>query len=1134
VAVLVLAQTRGVTDDTVHKSVITPGDPATINLNADYIATWAQGDEQVFLLRGNVWVEQGLLRFSMPEGVVWVDKARKKATGIYYATAYGEGGISLRESAEESRAQRMLLDLATRGNVSVKPRRQKVLEKALSQDPVFLRAQSERRQSRKQTQTSVSRKTQENWDDAPKVPALAGSVSQAPVTIKQPEPAAIQPVAVQPVPAGPTPAPGPLPAPASPIPTTSTPTPTPQPDQGPQPLPAGSPTPKSAPMTSTSNQGPPAPPPADNGSPGTLIVPAPNTAPPAKGVMVAPTPPALPPPPASPPRSLIIRSRSSEKPQGKLFPMGNGENAFVVTNGVILTVTNANEKLHLVDIEADRLVFWTRGNPQDMFNNMRGAGETRNSSSLEFFLSGNVVIRNESKQETQVIRANEVYYDVGRNVAIALKANLEVSQKRLPQPLHVQGEEIFQLGPKLFKASHTEVFSTVLPSDPGLKIVVSEATLEDTDTPRRNIFGFRIKDSKTGEYLKDTQRVFTGRNFFLRLENVPILYFPYVQGDPEDPLGPLESIAFNYNRIFGFQFFTTWNVYDLIGMTPVPGTRWQLFADYMTRRGPALGTAYSYSGKDMFWIPGQYEGLVKAYGIYDNATDVLGGDRGNFNVVSPTLALPMHHPLWRGRFLDTLNVQEMPYGFTFQGNLSVLSDKNFLEQYFNSEFNNGPNQETFLYLKQQQNNWSWSILGEQNIRNWVTETSWLPKVDGYLLGQKFFDIFTYNTHADVGFGRLTPTHQPTFAYLPTDVTVNSGRFDWLQDLSVPFNLGDLKVVPYGLVDLAYYTEDVNKNNQGRALGGGGIRASLPLSRLYPGIQSELFNINGIYHKILFSANYYNVKSSVPLTQLPQLDRLNDDATDQALRDIRPRQPFLNPVDATFLTTSNLFNPQFYALRRLLDTRVDTLDTMEVLQTDVRQRWQTKRGLYGSDHIIDWMTLDLSASIFPHSNRDNFGQTFGILSYDWTWNIGDSTSLVSTGWGDPIAHGPRVFNFGANMARPDKTNVYLGYREIDPVHSKAVVANISYALSAKYALTASSIYDFGVHTQVTSLYLTRIGTDLQMSLGFNYNSMLNTFGFTFAIVPNLLAGYLQGPLGMSPGTGGGAGGFGGGGFGNSQR
>ena len=34
--------------------------------------------------------------------------------------------------------------------------------------------------------------------------------------------------------------------------------------------------------------------------------------------------------------------------------------------------------------------------------------------------------------------------------------------------------------------------------------------------------------------------------------------------------------------------------------------------------------------------------------------------------------------------------------------------------------------------------------------------------------------------------------------------------------------------------------------------------------------------------------------------------------------------------------------------------------------------------------------------------------------------------------------------------------------------------------------------------------TRVGTDLQVTLGFTYNSIVNNFGLTLNVVPNLLA------------------------------
>jgi len=249
-----------------------------------------------------------------------------------------------------------------------------------------------------------------------------------------------------------------------------------------------------------------------------------------------------------------------------------------------------------------------------------------------------------------------------------------------------------------------------------------------------------------------------------------------------------------------------------------------------------------------------------------------------------------------------------------------------------------------------------------------------------------------------------------------------------------------------------------------------------------------------------------------------------------LRDIHPILPLINPAHGTPLQTSPLFDPQVYAIRRLVDDRIDTLDTIQVVQADIRGRFQTKRGYPGQQHIVDWMTLDLSGSFFPddargslwpyptqpprspfavpnvpNAQRDNFGERFAFLEYDYTWNIGDRTALVSTCWYDPIDNGARVFTIGAYFNRPDRTSYYIGFRDLQPVGSQAVTAAMTYIFSPKYAMTASTTYDFGTNQSVSnSLLLTRMGSDLQLNLGITYNAILNTFGVAVEIIPNLAA------------------------------
>ncbi len=784
--------------------------------------------------------------------------------------------------------------------------------------------------------------------------------------------------------------------------------------------------------------------------------------------------------------------RSSAPFQIGAFQLPSGEQVILVTGGVLLTIRDTGG-LGVLDIEAEQLVFWTRGDSNSTLDRLRSPDGLPSSQEQEFYLAGDVQIRSKSGREERKLRAEQVYYDIRRNIAVALVADLEIRDQALPELLHVKAVELLQLGPKRFEATEADIFASKLPSDPGLKLHMSHVTVEDTEYAKKTLFGTpRVDDA--GRPLTGNERLVRGENVVLQVEGVPVFYLPVVQGDANEPLGPLQNVGFRQDSVFGFQILTTYNMYSLFRLDPLPNTRWTLESDYLSKRGPALGTEFQYAGKDLFGLAGPYQGNIKAYGIYDTGTDVLGGGRGENEP----------HPDFRGR-IHARHQQIFLDEFTFQSQVALIRDRNFIEQYYKQEWDTDLNQETYAYLKWQRNNFAATGLVKPNIREWITEDIWLPKLEGQALGLSPFELLTYNARASAGYGILRPTKEPQFAYLNTDVRDDTGRFDINQDISLPLTLGPVKVVPYAMLDLTAYTRDLNGDTTGRVYGGGGVRGSIPFTRVYPNVQSDLFNLCGINHKIVLGGNYFIAESNEPYSSFPQLDRLNDDATDQALRNITPRQIALNPAHGANLVNSPIFNPQTYAIRRIVDNRVDTVDTIEVLQADIRQRWQTKRGYPGMQHVVDYLTLDLSASFFPHPTRDNFGKSAAFLEYDTVWNIGDRTAIVSSGLYDPQDDGARIFALGAYLNRADRTNFYVGYRAIDPLDSRALTAAVTYIFSPKYALTGSSTYDFGTEQSLSnSLVVTRIGSDLTTSFGITYNALLNNFGFTLELVPNIVA------------------------------
>jgi len=1013
-----------------------------INISAGESIAWTEGNVQVLLLRKGVSVEQGLLRASMPEAVVWMELSEPGQERPVPVLVYGEGGVQVDYQGQPRREAQVLLDLKTREEIRLKDTTR--ARRQASDDPLYRNALRERQRlmEGQPTEEAAIKQTVATVSAPPE--ARARTVDVIPTQLERPDPA---------------PAPGPpVPGPLSP-------------DR---------------------------------------------------------------------PRRILITPRFSTGYKTE-FREINGEQAAIVTGGVTITIEDLLG-VGVVDISTDRAVIWTRNvDGQRMLQGFNKGEATQER--VEIYLEGHVEIRQATVRGpdaglTRLLKADQVYYDVQRNVALLLNAEITTTVPKIPETIHVRAKEIRQVAECKFEASCATIFASRLPSDPDLTVRAEEATVEERKVPAKGWFGRPLTDPLTGQPLMVTQLWATADDVTLRAWDVPFFYLPHLEGDLKDPLGPLEQIRFRSDRVFGTGLMVDWDVFQLFGLDAPPNTKWTLQTDYMSRRGPALGTEMVTKGAGLFGIPGAYATEVRGYGIYDDApTDILGGPR-TYPILRPE----------RGRFLAR-HRQELGEDFTVLAQVSYLSDRNFLEQYYKREFDNDPNQETFLYVEQQVDNWAWTINAQPHIRPWVTETAWLPRANGYVIGQSFFDRLTYFAHASAGWANFHPTSDINPVYFtepvpdefaryrnlppstdyPHNPRVDLARLDLWQELNLPFQLGPVNIVPYGVFDITYWSQTLaEEDGTGRIYGGGGVRASVPFTRIYPDVCSALFNLNGIAHKVVVDADYGYFQSDVAFRELVPLDRLDDDATDQARRDLRAFRLAGSTPDSTarLLASSPLYDPQLYALRKGIQWNVENLDDIQALRFGVRQRWQTKRGFPGAQHILDWMTLNVEATWFPQADRDNFGHPFAFLQYDYIWNIGDRTTITSNGWVDPFEDGARFFNVGLFLDRPERINFYFGFTVIEPVGTAAVTGSTRYIFNDKWSTAISTTYDFGDNENLgNSLVLTRVGSDIQVSFGFTYQPLQNNFGVIFEILPSLAS------RGMGKRGGLGLGNAGGGVFGN---
>ncbi|MBI2824542.1 MAG: hypothetical protein HYX69_07645 [Planctomycetia bacterium] len=807
-------------------------------------------------------------------------------------------------------------------------------------------------------------------------------------------------------------------------------------------------------------------------------------------------------------RRIQFFSRSRVPYQGELIPQPDRNETIInIRSGVQVLVDNL-PGFGAIDVSADNLVVWTAG-----LSSLEGATLQADEIPLELYMEGNIVFR----QGTRVIYADRMYYNVRANVGTVLNAEILSPAPNYEGLLRVRAAVVQQTGQGRFIAENAFATSSRL-ALPGYRIQSGRIFFQDEQAPVLDPFtGAPQVDAQTGEPLVTGERLLNSRNNLVFIGNVPVFYWPTFTTDLQDSSFFIRRARFKNDRIFGNQFFVDFDAYQMLGIDPLPGTDWTLSTDYFTKRGPAVGSAFRWQGADLFGVPGPFSGFVDGWGIRDHGLDTLGSDRKNL------LPEPDRDP--RGRVLAR-HRQYLPYNLRLTGEFGLISDRNFLEQYFEREWDQNKDYDTDLELKQFRDNMSWSVTGSVRLNDWFTQTQWLPRLDHYWIAQPLVgDRLSWYEHSSAAYANMRVAAEPTdpteiqkFALLPWENNVKGSRLFTTQELDFPFAAGPVNFVPYALGQLAHWGEDLQGNNLDRAYGQVGLRASIPFWAANPTYESALWNVHGLAHKVVFDMDASWAEANRDMTQLPLYDPIDDDNIEAFNRRFQfntfgaalGTNPAVPPIPARF-------DPRFYALRTGLGNSVtspspEILDDLTAVRLSLKQRWQTKRGLPGARHIIDWITFDTGATIFPQPNRDNFGQVVGLVNYDFNWHVGDRVTLVSDGLFDFFSQGPKLATVGGFLNRPPRGSLYLGFRSFNgpdipgtltPFNSQVIIASYSYRMSPKWVSSAGASIDLKHNNIGEQVAITRVGESFLVSAGVTVDQSKQNVGFNLLVEPRFL-------------------------------
>jgi len=775
------------------------------------------------------------------------------------------------------------------------------------------------------------------------------------------------------------------------------------------------------------------------------------------------------------------------------------EQVTLITGGVNIVVDGMTlggaDGAGAVDLSADRVILWTDA------SEFSAEILQQPNQPFQIYLEGNIVIRRQSQlslmgnlEVNNVIRAERAFYDARENRALILDADLQSYVPSMDASIRVRADRIRQESLKTFHAQNAW-FTTSGLGKPGYRIQANDILLEE----RGMGLGLTEVDPRTGEIVprEDYWITAEGAQFFV--EDVPLLYIPRLSTPVENPGIPLVGGSVGYDRIFGGQLRTRWDAFSLFGITKPTGvdTRWHLLLDLLSERGPAGGTDIRYSGLDA--AGNTFGGQGLGYYVYDTGLDNLGRDRETLVPPDQNRGLVQ----WQHAHLFA------PYNIKLLTEVGVASDRNIRESYFEQKFDSDKDLDVLAYLRQQPGeNWTWSLLVQPTVNEFENNTAWLPRGDLHTLGMPLLGGWlNWSQHTSVGYAMLnqaTPPTDPNDTFTPLAYYADSTGLVSMtrHELNAPFNLGPIKVSPYVLGEAAYWSDSLTNQSIDRLYGRGGIRASLFFQRIFPFVQSDILNLNGLAHKATLEADLGYAQASRSLDEIPQWNVFEDNAQE------RFRERFLTNTFGGTLPPQ--FDPRFYGVRSQAATSVsapyhELVDSQQALRLGLSQRLQTKVGPPDRQRIKDWMVLDLGITYFPDPNRDNFGQNFGLFSTHYAWNVGDRTTVIADSMYDFFEGGQQWWNFGIMSQRSYRGSMYVGVQQIKgaTLDSKILTGSYSYAMSPKWISTMSASYDIAENqSRGQSVTITRVGEWMLLHVGANYDWSKNNAGVMLSVEPRI--------------------------------
>lgn len=443
-------------------------------------------------------------------------------------------------------------------------------------------------------------------------------------------------------------------------------------------------------------------------------------------------------------------------------------------------------------------------------------------------------------------------------------------------------------------------------------------TTDDVSQPFQKVRARSIK-IVPGQYVQ-------ARDAVLYLGGVPVFYFPYYSRRLSERANQFLSMP-GYRSIYGAYLL---NSYTWFLNEQFDGTA---HLDYRQKRG--LGTGADVNAHLDRWG----EASLISYYLHDNNPQI-----DTFGPPPPA-----------NRQVAWFTYQAAPFtNLTLKSAVRYQSDADVMKEFFERLYDQNPEPSTFFDVEKSWQNWSLDAYAQPRVNDFFETVERLPdvKLTGYR--QQLGNSPVYY-ESESSFGYFHRVFADTNGPVTPDFA--AARGDTYHQLTLPQTLlGWLNFTPRMGGRFTYYSQatgpGATTREQYRGVFNTGAELSFKASRLWPGVQSKLFDVDGLRHIFEPSVNYVYVPApSVPPQMLPQFD--------YEMASLR-----LLPIEY----------PDYNA--------IDSVDSQNVLRLGMRNKLQTKRadGLTNTvDNVVDWDVFT-DWRLDPRADQTSFSDVESLLAF----------------------------------------------------------------------------------------------------------------------------------------------------------